>query len=185
MVRQRPIRRFGPIDLVILLAFAAGGVVAAAWKDRLHEPFNSRDTRPPGSAWRPDWVWRLQSPAVRAHGDLTALLAVATFGAGTVGLRRRGLLGPPGWPPPGVAASTVGAIAVLFAIVRPLAALNSSSPWASQVFRRRFYSAVLDLTLYSVPGTIFGAWVLLVVARAWRPRPGDWDDRIGRIHGWG
>ena len=184
-MRKRPVRPFGPIDLAVLLAFAAGGASAAVWKDGLHEPFDRRDPGSPESASRPDWVWALESPAARIQGDLTAFLLVATLGAGTAALRRRGMLRRPGWPGPGIAAGTVGAIAVLYAIARPIAALNSSSPWAMQAYRRRPSSWIFDLASIAVPGAILGAWILLAVARAWRPVAGDKDDRIGRILGWG
>ena len=186
MRRPRP---FGTLDVVILLAFGAGAVAAAVWREvqfvRHASQYPDRRTYLDAKqvARRPPWLWSLDLPVRRVTNDLEAFLVVATVGLGTAALRRPSLLRGRDWPGPGIVVGVVGAIAVVYSLAHLLAMVNSGVAWAPQI-RRRFFENFNDVSAQAVEGMILGSWTLLAVARRWRPRPDDWDDRLGRVLGW-
>ena len=186
---MRAPRPFGKMDIVILLAFLVAAVAAAAWRDVLFDVYEW--PRAHGHAFldskvaarRPEWVWSLFWPWRRVSSDLEPFLVIATVGVGTVLVRRPHLLRGRDWPAPGVVVGAVGTIVVAYCLVMVILSLGSSAGWA-RVLQRRFFSTFFLIASGAVQGSILGAWTILAVARRWRPKSDDWDDRLGRLLGW-
>jgi hypothetical protein len=180
------VRSFGKRDACILLAFGALAVLSADRRDREFrraEADRRAYLKLEQVARRPDWLWRLDWPAMRAKEDLKVFLVVMTLGAGTVVVRRPGLFRKRPWPGPGVVAAMAGAASAVYCGVLILLSFGSTALWARRL-HRQWFQTLFEISSSAQEGAIAGVWAFLVVARAWRPHSDDWDDRIGRYLGW-